>query len=51
MDTILQLTIDEQNIILQDGRSYIEAGYLGSLKPFHTVTVKDYNAVIIQSKN
>ncbi|MER2192739.1 MAG: stalk domain-containing protein [Solibacillus sp.] len=49
--TVLSLTIDEQNILLKDGRSYIEAGYLQTLKPFTIVEVQDYNAVIIQSAN
>lgn len=44
------LTIDEQSILLKDGRSYIDVAFLNTLKPFKTVTAPEYNAVVIQGR-
>lgn len=50
-NTVLRLTIDGQNIVLKDRRSYISIDYLQTLKPFEIIEVNDYNAFIIQSTN
>lgn len=44
-----RLPIEAPHILLKNGRSYIEAGYLNELNYFHVVEVEAYNALIIQN--